>query len=329
MTTPDVKDIKPYVTIGPTKDLSVTVHKETFDSAFIWATLIFGVLLLIIIGLTVFFAYEASKLGPIPPPLEPITSTLSVHDNVGAAISSYSIIKGVNNAINLNLHTCTKDNNAKIVDDVCVCESPFFGPSCSIQKHDRRYFAVGDVDNIEINVITELQTNNKSFSKDAGDISDDSCSNYCNNLENCTGFIYRNNDCTLLTGNTIILTPLTYNNHDSELYLLSPDTLYFKDIIFLAESINSLSSRYWLVKETSSYLQLPVREIRKLSFLPKYSRIYGNYTGIFCTYKFTIDKVATILDRGDTTESIIHRPNTDINLPFHWKLKKDLYVVYV
>ena len=42
---PDVEEIKPYVAVGPTKDLSITVRKETFDNAFLIFTIIFGLAL--------------------------------------------------------------------------------------------------------------------------------------------------------------------------------------------------------------------------------------------------------------------------------------------
>lgn len=59
----------PFVAVGPTAALSVTVSQNTFSTAFIVVTLIIGLLVIVILGLTIFFAFRNADLPPPPPPL--------------------------------------------------------------------------------------------------------------------------------------------------------------------------------------------------------------------------------------------------------------------
>src|SRR5687767_8708217 len=127
---PPVSEIKSYVSVGPTKELSVTVKKETFDSAFLSATILFGLALFIVVGLTVFFAYQQSKLPPPPPPLKINTSDPTLHSNIGAVTSSGSL---VNKHINLpedgsslvTRQMCLSAPNTDWNGTKCECIQPF------------------------------------------------------------------------------------------------------------------------------------------------------------------------------------------------------------
>lgn len=296
-------DIKLYVSVGPREDMSITVRKETFDGGFIALTILFIFGLLLVSGITIYFAYHQANLPPPPPPLVPLTSVdMSLHSNFGAAASENDII--------------SSDNK---------CNSPFFGPSCSLEKHDQNYYSVGtpNKSHLQLSIIDTISTPRKSFTTD-------SCSSYCNDLDDCVGFFYEFNVCTLLKDDVFIDSTLPYSqNTNSTLYMKSSDNLHFNQRIFLGAYIHSLPPRYWLVKETPYYLQLTPKEINKILFAPTYVKTYHPYTGIYCTHSFSLNDIPILLKRDTSTNCYIHYPGTDINLPSSWKYKTPLYVSYI
>jgi len=334
---PNIDEIKPYVSVGPNKELSVTVHKETFDTGFILFIIVFILGVLVIVGLTIFFAFTRSTFPPPPPPLTSTTQQSSLQSNFGAATNS-------NNFINKNIiistdaselttkQLCDTTDNAEWVNNKCECIPPFFGPTCSNERHDSKYYAVGipDESSLDISVIDDIITNGKSFNTNGSALS---CSDYCNNNENCIGFIYHHpNMCTLLKDTVIVPknSGIFYSTEiDSTLYMKSSDNLEFADRIFLGAYLSSFPPRYWLVKETPTYTQLLPNTITKISFAPAYTKIYGSFTGIYCLHPFSIDEVDILLQRDETNECYIHHPKTQINLPPDWKYRTPLYVVYL
>lgn len=353
---PSVDEIQPYVSIGPSQNLSVTLDKETFDTGFITFTILFGLILLILVGVTIFFAYQQANLPPPPEPLRPIKQDLTIHSNIGAAVASTSVI-GKNEGFELT----TKEQCATLINtiwtgDVCQCKPPFFGPNCLREKHNNRYYAVGipNEETLNISIIDEFIANGKSFSEPDSniltnftsslDFNPKSCSDNCNINTDCIGFIYHpvtslHNEltgnygvCTLLKENVIIPSgsSISYSTDiDSTLYMKSSDNLQFSDKIFLGEFIGTFPPRYWLVRDTPSYKQLIPNEITTLTFAPTYTKIFGIYTGIYCLHPFSHNDIDIILDRGSTSECYIHHSGSDINLPPDWKYKLPLYVTYI
>ena len=321
---PNVNEIKSYVAVGPTKDLSITVHKDTFDSGFLVFTIIFGLFLFVVIGITVFFANQNTKLPPPPAPITTTKPNPELHSNIGAATSG-NILDDTSSFT--TLQQCESSSNTIWTNEKCSCKHPFFGNECSREKHDKSYFAVGtpDFHNLQLSVSNTIKTNSKSFN-------DKSCSKLCDKSEGCIGFLYDNKICTLLKDNIIVAKDATipYDMHtESTLYMKSSDNLQFENRIFLGGYTGAFPPRYWLVKETGMYLQLYPGEIRKISFAPIYTKIHGYYTGIYCLHPFSDEDINTILDRGDTSECYIHRQGSNINIPPHWKYKVPLYVVYI
>lgn len=337
---PSVDEIKPYVAVGPNKDLSVTVHKKTFDSAFIAATIIFGIILLALIGFTIFAAYRQSRLPPPPDGLlETVTLASSLHTNLGASSHGATPIakNGQIASDGSDLITqsqCESTPHTIWIENKCDCVSPFFGPSCSRERHDKRYFAVGipKIKNLGLNAnsVDTVISDGKSFNSNGVQ---GSCSDICNKTDRCTGFIYRDPGiCTLLEGDIIIPddSTIVYSHDvDATLYLRSSDNLYFEDRIFLSVYPWTIPPRYWLVDETKYYRQLYPNVVVKLSFVPGYSKIYGSYTGIYCLHPFTFDEIDILIQRGENSQCYIHRPHTKINIPMDFQYKTPLYVVYV
>lgn len=346
---PSVDEIKPYVSVGPTKDLSITVHKDTFDSAFLVFSIFFGLTLLIIVGITIFFANEQAKLPPPPPP-PPLTqdSTLqSLQSNIGAAAFATAVLRHNNvlpedGSAFTTQQACTDAPHTIWTEDKCECQPPFFGPTCSQERHDKRYFSVGipNETTLQMTVLTDDMTAGKSFSTDT---IHGSCSDQCNQTPDCIGFIYRRYSdsagmCTLLGDNVVVPTGATipYSpDTESTLYMRSSDNLHFEDRIFLGEFVRLLPPRFWIVNETPHYVQLVPGQIRALRFAPTYIKMYGNYIGIYCRHPFAPEDIDILLDRGPTTECYLHYPGTPLNLPIDWtyrvkeSLAPSLYVAYV
>lgn len=331
---PSPAEIKPYVAVGPSKELSITVHKETFDSGFIAFTIFAGFTLLIIVGVTIFFAYQHARLPPPPPPLPLNSNDPTLHSNIGAAVSATAPLKKLPSfedaSALLTEQECRAAPHTLWSANHCKCEAPFFGPSCSQEKHDPKYFAVGTPNNVNLNALNQGLVSSKSFGVD-------SCSTQCSSNPQCVGFLYQRIDdnsnrvCTLLTGNVIVPSEATIPyacDQESTLYLRSSNNLHFENRIFLGGSTGSIPPRFWLVKEQKNYIQLAPYEIATLSFTPTFSKIYGPLTGIYCRHPFTADDIDILLERGSTNECYIHKPGIDIKLPPDW-LYQQLYVVYV
>ena len=140
---PNPDEIKPYVAVGPTKELSVTVHKSTFDASFIIFTIIFGAALLTLIIVTAYFAYKEASLPPPPPPLEPIRQPTTLHSNVGAISNSSSKSLENDGSDFTTEQSCSHANHTIWTDNQCRCVYPFFGHDCSREYHDNKYYSVG------------------------------------------------------------------------------------------------------------------------------------------------------------------------------------------
>lgn len=348
----NINDIKPYVAVGFNDTFSVTVHKSTFDTAFIIFIIIFAVIIIAFIIVTIILVYNITKT-PSPPPGLPLNiQPLTINSNYGAspyaAYPSNKKIKAPNDGSGLiTKDDCLNSQNTKWVNDHCECITPFFGEFCSREKHDNKFFAVGipHEETLMVSIIDDIISNGKSFnikeiinsqSSDKDHIIYDnigSCSDYCNNTPGCNSFIYHNpNICTLLSGDIIVPRGegIAYStNIDPTLYMKSSDNLHFEDRIFLGEFTWSFPSRYWLTKETNGYIQLSPGIVSKLKFYPEYIKIYGNYTGIYCKQLFNIEDVDDIIQYLNPDQCYIHYPNTRLKVPIDWKYELPIYVVYV
>lgn len=331
---PAVEEIKPYVAIGPTRDLSITVHKDTFDKGFIIVSCLLVLGIAIVVIVMIVLSYNITQLPPPPPPLK---SPQTLSTNLGAATTARNF---VNSKVNIpadgseltTRELCEDTENAHWDGSKCICEPPFFGPYCSRERHDSKYFAVGvpNETTLEITAIDDIMTNGKSFNSQ-GTIN--SCSAHCNNTPGCHGFLYHYpGNCTLLRGDVVVPEGegISYS-HDVEptLYLKDSENLHFEGRVFLGVLPNSFPSRYWLVDETPYYAHLVLNTVKKISFAPGYTLMRGSHTGIYCRFPFTIDQVPDILKRKPDGQCYIHEPDTTINLPPDWKYKTPLYVVYV
>jgi hypothetical protein len=329
---PDGSEIQDYVAMGPTPDLSVSVHKNTFDTMFIIATIIGGLVLLAVVIITVVFALKSAQLPPPPPPLPPSPDTTSIQQNFGAAANARTPLPSLSVPDASEVTTCGPDHHADIKNGQCQCLPPFFGPDCSRERHSKNYFAVGvpNEDTLTMTILAEVESQGKSFndSRGAG-----SCSQRCDTTAGCVGFIYHTpNHCTLLGDNVVVPAgeSIAYDLHtDSTLYLRNSQNLHFENRVFLGEYTWSLPPRFWLANEASGYLQVPMGVVKHLKFYPTYFLASGSHLGVYSPEPFTSDMIMDIIKLGNTSQSYIHAPDTMLNLPPDWKYKNRLYVAYM
>jgi hypothetical protein len=336
---PSPDEIKPYVAVGPTENLSFTVHKGTFDSSFLVGMIFIALIFMVAVVLLIFFALEQAKLPPPPPPLNPNATPDPMHANIGAsATPTAMLMKKVSvgpDAIASTKQACAATPHAVWIEDGCMCRPPFFGPHCSQEKHDSKFFAVGvpDEETIHMAITNEEIASGKSFSEQ-------SCSNKCQNTPGCNGFIYHRYSetsgmCTVLEQDVTVPegTTIPYDPHgEATLYLRSSVNLHFQNRIFLGIII---PARFWLAPDSPTFMSLRVNEIQPLSFTPIAIKMPGPYTGIYCKHKFTSQDISILLARGSTSSCYIHRPGTQLSIPSDWKYRlqdktlSSLYVVYV
>lgn len=328
---PESFEIKEYVSVGPSPEYSITMHKSTFDTGFILFTIL---LASVLIGLLIFmliFSYNITKNQPIPRVVVIKNEPLTLNSNYGAVpYASYPSNKKINapqDASSIQTYDlCTSYPNTEWKNDKCSCSPPFFGKTCSQEKHDSKYFSVGipNEDTLDITVLKELQTSAKSFGFD-------SCSVNCDNNSNCSGFIYHDqNICTLLTGNVIVPSGhgISYSNSiNSTLYMKNLSNLLFEGRVFIAAYKSSFPARYWLFDKSKDFIQISPGVIYKINFYPQYIKIINKYTGIYCPYQFNSEDIQHILHESHNLDCYIHEHGTNLNVPSHFKYQT-IYLTY-
>jgi len=272
----------PYVTVGLSKDNSITLHKKTVDAGITMA-IILGISLLIgTIVLVVLYTNHKQKFS-FPPPLPPPDMPIEITENTGGVpyLSSKS----------------------------GVCERGFYGPSCDRQHHDSKYFATGAPVNAKYDVIKSFHTESKSFSQD-------SCSRSCDSNPDCIGFSYENNLCTLLRDANV--SDVEYVD-DPSLYLRSSKKLKFSDRVFLGSRESSFPPRYWMVNSAPGFVQLSHNKVHIIDFFPRYMQNVSSKTGYYSTEHFRPSNVKKL---RESDQFVIHRPGTALRLPKIWEGNK-------
>lgn len=331
---PEPDEIKPYVAIGPTPELSITVHKETFDKTFILFTIVFGSALIIFVGVLLYYTFKLSMLPPVP---KSNTQTLTMSTNFGAAsFASEDVINKLNVDANgsafITREICLANKNTVWKDDHCECQTKYFGTKCDHEKFNNQYFAVGvPSNNVQMTAIENIISDGKSFNDQKGR---NSCSYYCDQTVGCNGFIYKNPGmCTLLKDNVIVpsdeVIPYSHD-YEATLYMKDSNNLKFVDRIFLASHVLWVPSRYWMINNTDKFAQIGLDMLYKINFAPEYINAYGNFLGIYSLYPFNYDDIHEILEFGTSDKFYIHSTSEGgLNLPKDWKYKTPIYVMYV
>jgi hypothetical protein len=220
---------------------------------------------------------------------------------------------------NLPQNVCNSINNATWTNNKCQCKPHYYGDRCQHEVYDDKYFAVGHLqDDANYKVIKHSKVDYKSFH-------DNSCSKLCDNTPYCTGFIYENKSCKLISGNVNVKSIDSITNSiggEATLYLNNIHNLKFNDYVFLGKNHHSL--KYWTA-EYDEFKHIKKGKVYKINFNPKI--LYPNYPdvdGIYSTEHFREDMVNHI-KKNPTNNIYIHKVNTPLNVPQKWT---SMYVYY-
>lgn len=325
-----VNKLHSYVAVGPTEDLSISVHKETFDSAFLITTIFLFIGYIIIVIVIIYYTNLSISNNIIQPVF---TSTvaiqqrpLNINDNFGASSNGYShslINKIINDGTDLNENTCNKG---------------YYGNKCDMEFHNNKYTAVGIINsnNLNANIIDKYTTDNKSFIKSKNDTS---CTQLCDNNNKCSAVYYYNNMCILYNGKITIpnSSKITYSlNTESSLYIKDVDDLQFSDSIYLSSSLN-FPVRYWAETNNQNFVKLFPNKVEKICFIPKSIKYNKHYIGFYSIQQFNYQDVEKILLENDDNNfpyisgTYIHLPNDYLQIPneIFIDIKICLYVIYI
>lgn len=321
-----------YVSVGLSPDYSITVNTSTYDKGFILFTIIFSICLLIFVSLVFLAANRASQPKRVIPLTSGELKQPNDYTNFGAAnFPKYSIANkykiGLDGSAYTTLQECNNAYNTEWNDNRCTCIAPYFGPRCQLEKHDRRYFSIGIIDesDVGLTIINKTHADGKSFGEN-------SCSRLCDKNKECDGFIYNeNNQCTLIKGDVIIPknNNISYSlDNNANLYMKNVANVKFDDVIFIASNEKAFNGRYWMINKNNIMAQIVPYEVVEIDFYPKYIRINTEKTGIYCIHKFLSGDIYDIFTNSEHTDCYIHHPGTPLNVPQIFNGTK-LYVTYI
>ncbi|MFK5969592.1 MAG: hypothetical protein QM487_05660 [Candidatus Marithrix sp.] len=296
---PDSNTVHKYVSIGLSPAYSVTVHKRTFDLGLFMLLFIGTGVIVLAIGFTFFFINESNKIKTLPP-LPKTSQSDIVTSNTGGT-----------GWISQGDYT-----------DHGICQPQFYGHNCEREKHNKRYFSVGnpDVDNTKFNVIDTFISDGKSFNRN-NDVN--TCSSVCDRNKDCSGFLYEDKQCTLLSG--FIETDNIPYYENSTLYMKDSKNIHFKNHIFIGEMPTSFPPRYWLTPSGMGYRRLSIGKVNKLDFFPEYIVNHTDRNAIYSLENF--DKSQVDIIKKDKN-NYIHKNGDKLKLPSHWKYQLPIYVLY-
>jgi hypothetical protein len=328
-----------YVAVG-IDDYTVSVNRHTFDAGFIAFTIIFGIIIIAVVVSALVYAYYSNNINVNNSgTLLYVDDTPTMNSNVGSA--NFAADKTVGESNHLNQSMCSQLSNANWIGSSCICQHPFYGPTCSQEKHSSKYHAAGtpNLRTVTLDIIDEMVCTGKSF-----DINDktnsNSCSTRCDNTKNCTGFIYRKSSPTDSTGVCSLLrsevgveagATIPYSTTmESTLYMKNLKDLNFHDGIYLSNNEYNFPKRYWLMNETPKFTQLQPWVIKEIKFFPREIKIGGKrkYRGLYCLHDFTMEEVPILLSRQNDM-TYVHESGTYLNVPAHWNIRGSMYVVYL
>ena len=326
---------------GPAHEDNLTVNRHDLVWNLVIVVLIISAIVLGIIILIGFTAdrYTTINTEPFIGPTGQTRSPLTINTNWGeATYAEYPVNLRYNGFPDASAFQTSQDcNNASTENNTiwngekCICVPPFFGPFCGRERHDKKYFAIGtgNPSQLKFRKIKTVTADNKSFNKNENK---KSCSWYCDNTKDCSGFIYQNNKCTLVNGSIIVPTKqtITYDhNIDPNIYIKSSNNIKFKNYIILMSNFNSLPLRWWLRNDERKFTAFKPNVITEVYFYPRDFRMVEQYTGIYSLVKFDTDDIDILIEKGNTHTTYIHEYGNILNVPESWRYRDKIYVVYI
>jgi hypothetical protein len=323
---PAPEEIKKYVAIG-SDNYNISVHKQTFDRAFIIVTLIFAVLIVTAVIVTIIFANQRAQLAPAPTPRYFPPPPLTLHKNYGGVNSRDDSVANTVQAPPDGSHLvtqalCSAAENARWVGDHCECAPGFYGFKCTREKHDRSYLGLGvpHEETLGLNIIDDILVEAKSFTPN-------SCSAQCDTHDRCIGFLYhRPGMCTLLADTVVVPEgrSIAYT-HDLEptLYLKNLSSLYLENRIYLSQNRHTFPLRCWLAPDSDQFASIQLDVVTPINFVPRVYLMGGRFVGLYCRTPFEIRDVPILFQAEGV---YIHEPGAALALPQDWEAP--LYLIY-
>lgn len=327
---PAPEEIKKYVAIGSDNN-NISVHKRTFDRAFITVTIIFAVLILTAVIVTLVFANQQARLTPPPTPKYLPPPPLTLHKNYGGVNNpdepiTNTVLAPPDGSDLVTPELCTASGHGSWMGDHCKCDLGFYGFKCKQEKYDRSYLGVGvpHEETLGLTILDDILVDAKSFTSN-------SCSAQCNADDRCIGFLYhRPGMCTLLAETVVVPEgrSIAYSYElDPTLYLKNLSSLHFENKIYLSQYPHTFPLRCWLAPNNDQFASIQIGVVTRINFVPQIHLMGGRFRGLYCRTQFAAEDVEDLFDRSPSLFAWVHEPGSKLEIPPDWPAP--LYLIYV
>lgn len=277
------------VLFGFSDELSMTLTKRQADLWFIILSLSFVVIMAVIIGLVIYYAITLEQ-GNFP-----VIGTFTSSD--GSAITNPDECQAPNGAWNGETGGC-------------VCLYPYAGPTCNDVVG---FVPLGTPTNVTASILPTTRSLTQSNSKP-------SCAQSCQDDQDCNAFVYNKGQCTLLGGN--IAVDKIIRNGEATVYTKASVTPEIGDIY-----LSRFGTTHYWNKEGRYHKRITKDLLTKLDFVPRVINGQGKSLGIYTLYPFEFRDIKTILLKGTSSNTIIHKPKDELYVPESWR-GQTIYTMY-
>lgn len=299
----------PYVAVGPSPDLSVTVHKNTYKRVIVFIIVIFVLVAAILVVLILYNSYKNTRNSSIP--------NLS---NLGSAPTS--------SGASIDSNRSTREELVKLLQPPVR----------------NNYLSVGSPIDVNVTMYDKTDELTQRYQCQLLCDSDNHCSGYVWSQHKefvkptvQVGPRSKNvaNTCTLLTGS--IQLPIVDSASNSlskggSIHLKSPvvntvgfhRNITFRNVVFLADSHYNIPSHYWLTESSIGYQRVARNIVHLLDFKPSLFAGNEEMVGVYSKQPITTENMVELLESG---QAIYHYPENQFSLPVEWP--PTLYVVYL
>ena len=298
-----------------------TIYRETK----IVGTVLLAVVVIFLVVILLLWAFGSFSFRPQPGPPPPLDHFPELTSDLGASNGSPV---NYNNGVNLTTQdVCIKVPGAAWngQTNTCQCDRNFYGPNCNLPIFAQSYYAVGQGDSGQANIIGKQTVNGISFDPQRND-----ATTICDNLPGCIGFSMDGKEATFFSqltvpGNSHIpydmsLPPKYYMKRTAE-----PS---FPDRVFLAKG--EVPLRYWLLDRyenpTTELVSIPRDTVFELDFFPDAPiNNAGNLTGLISDNNFRFQDIPALI-ANTPSDMIKFNGNLLPTLPRNWTLP--IYIAF-
>lgn|SRR3990167_324489 len=289
-----------YVVVGA-EPFTFDMKKNDFDTITIATIAVVVLAIFVVLGLAYYVAYKNS----MPSSIEGLNHTVTVPQNTvtSKVLNANSTLGSSRNGVVSFPGNCSKAKEN--------CEPPYWGEFGEREAYSDNYIALGnpEPDDVTYEIIRTARTDRLSFGKS-------SCTQLCDNDDNCGGVVWKDGKCTLVTdvlvndGMDLYYDPKV----DSSLFIKkSLQGPIITDKVFIYKG--KLPLRYW-IQDPSNYSITSGQkgELFQVKFYPTGLVNDGKLTGVWSPYRFDFDK-------RPPSDIYVHKPGEELSLPQSWKGK--------